>query len=137
MPMSWFETEQDRANEQAVVDVLCRLWKAEAVKLPPEQFVDYGLYREGTLKGYLEVKVRNVKRLTYPDYTVSWVKVQRGRALAGELPFILAVRWTDAIGWTLPASDDVRLSGRNDRGELDAFEAMVHIPHDRFRIFTL
>jgi len=135
--MKLYETAEDRVNEQQVVDVLCRLWKAEAVKLPLEQHVDYALYRDGTLKGYLEVKVRNVKRLTYPDYAISWVKVQRGRSLAGELPFILGVRWRDAIGWTLPTSDDVRLSGRNDRGELDAPEAMVHIPHDRFRIFNL
>jgi hypothetical protein len=133
--MSWFETEKDRANEQAVADAMTARWQVEPVKLPPQFRVDYCLFRGWEIKAWAEVKCRLTTREAYPTYTVSLAKVEAGQRLAKAhaVPFLLVVRWADATGWCEPALGDIRATGRNDRGTEDAVEQMVHIPLSAFR----
>ena len=131
-----YESASDRANEQAVADVLLERWRCSAVKLPISYELDYALTRNGTVMAWAEVKCRRVAREHYPTYMVSLRKVLAGLAMAERtnLPFLLLVQWTDALGWVTPAARNIQLGGRHDRGDSADVEPVIHVPIAEFKL---
>lgn len=130
-----YESPTDLSNEQAVADLMAHRWRAEPVKLPIQFRVDYALFRNGWIAAWAEVKCRSNASDRYDTYMLSLAKVQAGNRLAAAhgVPFLLVVRWTDAIGWVQPTAGDVRIGGRRDRGDAQDIEQVVHIPITDFR----
>jgi hypothetical protein len=131
-----YESQEDLANEKATIDRLAAHWRCVAVKLPIRYELDYGLCRNGDLMAWAEVKCRKVPREKYPTYMVSLGKVLAGLELAERtnLPFLLIVQWTDALGWIQPSARAVQMGGRRDRADCADVEPVVHIPIKDFKL---
>ena len=136
-----YESEQDRGNEDRIIDLVCKKWKAKAEKLPKRYIVDYGLYRDGELKAWAEIKCRNVPRSQYPTFFISLEKWLKGRELAirTNVPFLLIVEWTDGLRY-LDARQypqpPIKSGGRDDRDDWQDIEPMVHLQHEWFKVLV-
>jgi len=128
------ESPKDLANERAVLDILCKRWKCTAFKLPVRYELDYALLRDGVLKCFVEVKCRKSKQATYPTAVIGMRKVYTGQTLAAvaKVPFYLVTRWTDVIGYTSTFNGEIRLGGRDDRGDDQDPDLWMHIPVTQF-----
>ena len=135
--MSWHqETPQDLANEAKVGHLVFERWHCRAEKMSTRYEVDYALLRRGKVMAWAEIKCRKNIRAKYDTYAVGLRKIMSGQALATatNLPFLLIVRWTDALGWIAPEMNDVRWGGRFDRNDAQDIEPMVHIPISAFKL---
>jgi hypothetical protein len=139
-----YETEADRIREAAVAAKVKAFLagpmapSCTAVKLKPFAPVDFALCKtDGTVLGFLEVKVRTCKSDTYPTYMISLDKLLELNRLSSDVPcgVFLAVQWEDRLGVTkapiMPAGGVV-MGGRKDRGDEMDVEPVVHIPVSAF-----
>lgn len=133
-----YESEDDRDAEQRVVEVLQICWRCKVIRLPHLSRVDYKAIR-GSGSSFIEIKCRTNAMRAYPTYMISLRKIEAGIALAESTPkhsFCLVVRWTDAIGFTVPkrGAFDIATGGRRDRGDAYDVERVAHIPIERFTL---
>ena len=128
------ESAKDVANEQAVLDKLCKRWKCEAFKLPVRYDLDYALLRDGRLKCFVEIKCRSSAQATYPTAVVGFRKVLAGLNLSDRagVPFYLVYRWTNALGYTGTFTGEIRAGGRYDREDEQDPDLWMHIPVGQF-----
>src|SRR5213595_3103275 len=92
-----YESESDRANQQAVIDVCCREWDVTARALPVDLILDYSVRGgpDNDIRAWIEVKCRTAARDSYSTLILSKKKVDYGVDLfksTGAL-FVLVVRW--------------------------------------------
>lgn len=132
-----YESHQDRVNEIEVATELAVLWRCEAHKMPAFYQVDWALANSGTIRAWVEIKCRKVKRTQYPTLMLSLHKWLHGLKLQSDtgIPFILVVRWDEGIFYMRANSlmkPEIRISGRVDRGDPQDMEPCVHIPIDQF-----
>jgi len=129
------ESAKDAANEQAVLERLCKRWKCEAFKLPARFYeLDYALLRDGVLKCFIEIKCRTSAQATYPTAIIGLKKIVTGQMLADRagVPFYLVIHWTDTIGYTSTFNGEIRSGGRYDRGDDQDADLWMHIPIGQF-----
>lgn len=133
-----YENSDTLTAERNVVLTLCDKWNSEAVKLPIAYNVDYGLFRDETLRCWLEVKCRNCTIGQYETYFISYKKIVNGLRLADDSgkPFILAVQWSDALGWIKIERSrfEVKIGGRRDRNDWQDVEPMAHFKTQDFQL---
>ena len=108
----------------------------EFLKLPIRYQVEGVFAVRNTISLIAEFKCRNHLPETYPTLILSLLKVDMGMRLADTIgkPFKFVVEFSDRrIGvWTYqpwkPVTLDVRPGGRQDRGDAQDMELVVHFP---------
>lgn len=125
-----YETDSSLEAERKIVQDLCDKWKVNCAKLPISYNVDYCLLNDGKLRAWLEVKCRYCTSVEYPTYFISAKKIFNGLQMseASGVPFILAVRWEDKLGFirVLKGSYKIKIGGRKDRNDWQDVEPMAH-----------
>lgn len=132
-----YETASDLSRQDAVAQALRGALQCDLDVSAPLSPVDYVARREGRLVGLVEVKVRASPMRRYPTYVVSLAKLATMQALAAVagVPAIIAVGWSDAVGWARPDDvTDVTVGGRTDRSDRRDVELVGHIPISKFRV---
>jgi len=133
-----YESKQDLQNEDGVANALAEKWKCEQKKLGELSHIDRGLYREGRLSAYVEIKCRNNAHDKYPDYMIDAHKLGAGLWVShyDGLPFFLVIRFTDGIYYHRVTDESLRtqgVGGRTDRGDPLDVEMCTYIPMERFQ----
>ena len=133
-----YETQQDVAHEEVVINLLCDKWKCTAHKAPRFYQTDWSLSKNGEVKAMAEIKFRNK---SYPTYILSLHKFTN--LLMGSISgvrHLLVVCWPEDgkrvvkyVEITHGLYSKVIHGGRKDRGDSQDQEPMVEIPIERFR----
>jgi len=136
-----YETEEDIGREQSFVEDLCTAWQCEAKKLPIHYKLDFALMRNGIVKAFLEMKVRNYAKGDFATYMVSMAKVLAAREYSAfaNVPSLLAVRWNDVSGFIAlnnMKDFEIGFGGRGDRGDSQDMEPVVFIPINNFELLN-
>lgn len=125
-----YESEEDRANEQAVIDGIAGKFGLTSQKLPISYGLDYALYKKwGQLSSFVEVKCRNNESTKYKTIMVSLLKVMKAKELsdATGARCLFVVEWTDRLGiFDLCKPDFIGWGGRVDRNDNDDMEPVAH-----------
>ena len=133
-----YETEKDLVNERSLSDVVSKKWKCTLQKLQPRDPFDYAAVRSKEVVAFVEMKNRTNSFGKYDTYMISMTKLVHARSInqATSLPCILAVRWTDLIGWVRldNVTTQVTMGGRFDRNDPQDIEPVCHISMKDFII---
>ena len=142
-----YETDETKAREDAVVELLCRhLDKASGLterswlwrRLPISYRLDYAIEDSREVKAWCEVKCRDIRRTQYETLILAVGKWVAGTELAGAtgLPFVVLVMWRDAVGffkWDRVFEPKISWGGRTRKTRDSAdIEPVVHLPVDEF-----
>lgn len=136
-----YETQHDLNAEQEVALHLEKVWKCKMSKLPVRYHLDFVAQRGRNAVAFCEVKVRNYTMARIGEmggYMISLGKWSSAKQMceASGLPFILIVRATDGIWFSLISSfkpDSVVVNGRQDRNDWQDIEPCVLINQSRFK----
>ena len=118
MPRKRYETNADLNNERAVADIIERQWNCKCMKLSYKDKLDFAVVREGSIKAWIEVKCRNIKKqlegdfgYPYERYMISMSKINAGIRLAKETdkPFFLVVKFDNGIFYYKPKKEELDL----------------------------
>jgi hypothetical protein len=144
--MTTLETARDREVEIEVATAMNAIHPGTYLQMP--QFWPYDFAAcfpeaaRGRRNAIIEVKSSDYDFGSFGAYVVGQWKFERLRAIAQaheDCFCILAVRWKDCIGTTVPAPGEsfkVGPGGRDDRGFVRDKEPMVHIPFSRFKVIA-
>lgn len=132
-----YESQQDLLRERAVADQLSRRWNCEIYKMPVRYQIDWAMLRDGELKAFAELKIRNNEIGKYETFMISlgkWVFGNQLSVISG-VPFFVVVKWSDGLFWheagTAPVT--ITMGGRFDRNDSQDFEPVVHISTSAFK----
>jgi hypothetical protein len=131
-----YETPAHRASEHEILMLLGPLWDAFFKKLPVKYGLDYAVIIDDKVKGFIEIKVRNLRFNDFPTYMISLHKVIAARELAREtgLPCHLVIKFIDRTAYLDMSSDfTIFYSGRTDRGDWQDEEPMALFNCDLFK----
>lgn len=141
-----YETNDHLALETAVAQRVGKVWGTTPSKLPKFYKCDWSLARGDAVVAFIEVRCRNFTYEKYPTIIISSEKwaylINRDKIL--NCPFFFCVRFSDdKIYYTRPlhhAEENfaVKIGGRtaggkNDRGDWQDIEPVVHIPTIAFK----
>ena len=135
----FFETSQNRRDEQEIASTLEKAWHVRLAKLPDRYYqIDRAALWKDRILAWVEIKCRSVKRKTYPTYMIDYKKWVAGVNLHDEtgLPFLLAIRFTDGIwvySYDPKTHAKLRWGGRTDRGVSYDVKPMIHLPLWEFK----
>lgn len=138
-----YEKPADLAAEAQVAAQLANHWGCKMEKLPKFYRTDWAIAVGQTIKGFVEIKCRNNTRYKYDTYMLSLLKWSENVQLAitTGIPFVLAVQWTDSVGYLKVDESNYRhiqskcsfsMGGRTDRGDSQDMEPVIHIPVGMF-----
>jgi hypothetical protein len=137
-----YESSEDRSREQEVAKLVEERWGVVAQKMPMRYEFDYMLMRSSPSRqvAIMEVKCRLKK---YDTLLISMQKVVTMQMYHQQfnVPAVLAVSWpNEEPMYTLlePARTskyEVEWGGRDDRGDDQDKEPVIHIPVEHFRHF--
>jgi hypothetical protein len=151
------ESDKDREEQARIAAFIEKRWDCVATPLPRYSPVDYVLTKqpieeEGKVDALMEVKCRKGKmREEWPTYMLSLAKLLKMRELgyAMNVPAILVIEWTDAMGMVDTRKLKMNelgyyVGGRKDRPDPENpgqvipgdIELTVRIPNEAFGIFT-
>jgi hypothetical protein len=137
-----YETDKDLANEKTIIPIIERHFKCKIKKLPISYMFDFLFYREGKAWGCGEYKRRKVAYTKYPFIILSAAKFYKatnfGRMLDAGFHFI--VEFDDGIFYAplqieldyVAKEFDIGWGGREDRGDSQDMEPVIHIPINKF-----
>ena len=128
-----YETVEDLSKECEVADTVAKRWNCRHVKLGELAPLDRALFRDDTLKCYLEIKCRNNAHDYYPDYMIDASKMDAGMQIAAHdgVPFFLIVHFTDGVYWIKVEEGPFatrKTGGRTDRGDPNDIEVCCYVP---------
>ena len=130
-----YENESSLKNEAGTAFEVEKAWGCKLIKLPIKNQIDFLMKdKAGNSRAFVEVKNRACKRHQYPTYMISLHKWVAGMNNANYLcmEFVLVVNWDDEIGYLKCKSNlegiTVNMGGREDRGDAQDIEPVVHIP---------
>lgn len=138
-----YETEKDRELERETIEALCRGVQRQSVlryvAFPEYAIGDYFLFSAGRARAICEIKTRRCSINTYATYMIDVKKVRKMISVCGRLKVapIMAVRWSDAIGWidlSKAEPETIQEGGRYDRGDRFDIGQMMYIPIDQFEV---
>lgn len=141
--MPIYETQASIKAEKEIIDTFCARYGASAVKLSAVNYrLDWGIFIDGRLVAYAEVKDRDIRFGQYSGMYISAAKIAHGRVLAksAKCAFHLIIRCTTdgVIAFANCGEDDgvdlgpIVLGGRTDRGTLGDIEPVHDIPWSSF-----
>jgi hypothetical protein len=133
-----YETAEDLSKEGAVADIVATRWGCRHVKLSELAPLDRALFRDETLKCYLEIKCRTNAHDYYTDYMIDAAKMDAGMSIAKDdgVPFFLIVLFTDGVYWVKVeegAFSNRKTGGRTDRGDPNDIEVCCYVPMSLWR----
>ena len=131
-----YENDNDLRSEKNLISYVSDCWNVASYKLPMSYKIDYVIYRNESLVGFAEVKVRTHTFGTFPTYIISLAKVMEARRLARETntKSILIVSWTDRTGYLdFFSHHQIRHGGRSDRNDWQDQEPMCHFDLKHFK----
>lgn len=133
MTRPFYEQAEDREREDAVAEAVARAVGLRQIRFPRASTVDRALVTDdGQVRALVEIKCRTTPIDQYPTYCVSEERIATYRLIAQRLqvPALLAVRWSDAIGVIdvrrAPPERLAERGGREDRGDARDVEPMLH-----------
>jgi hypothetical protein len=139
-----YETSEDLKNERDIADFIEKKYKLILRKMPDRYFIDFMAFREnGTPVAVIETKRRRHSLGKYDTIFLSLAKWNHGRQFHHEnhIPFAFIVALDDGIYKYKYESVDacgydnkslkIKWGGRDDRGDGQDLEPMVHIPIGR------
>ena len=136
MSRPMYETPEDLANEKQICNALTEKFGSEFQKLPIRYHADYLIMKNGTSRGWMEIKQRSIPSYTYSSFLIDLNKVMRMTELSREtsLPSILVVRWSDnRIGFChINGPFSVVFAGRTDRNDIEDKQPCALIPLSNF-----
>ena len=135
-----YENANDLRSEKNLISYVSDCWNVASYKLPMSYKIDYVMYRNESLVGFAEVKVRTHTFGTFPTYIISLAKVMEARRLARETntKSILIVSWTDRTGYLdFFSHHQIRHGGRSDRNDWQDQEPMCHFDLKHFKVIGI
>ena len=133
-----YETQDDRDREALVAKKVGDAFKCSMGKLQPRDAFDFAAMRGDKIVGFVEIKVRANPMGQYSTYMISMTKLATAHAIfaATKTPCILAVQWTDALGYIDMNAVDVtlKMGGRSDRNDPRDIEPVCHIDISGFTL---
>lgn len=130
-----YEDEASLKSERETALAIEKAWKCNLTKLPMKSKIDFLMKnKKGEPRAFVEVKNRACKRHKYPTYMISLDKWVSGLSMSRftEVPLVLVVSWDDEIGYVTCGAvikeTTVNMGGREDRGDAQDIEPVVHIP---------
>jgi hypothetical protein len=137
MERPYYENKDDLHNERNIVEKLSIRWGCYAIKLPLRYGFDFGLLRNGRMMAAVEIKKRDVTSTTYPDIILSLAKAECGERFRkwGIIPMFV-VEFQDGIykhRISLNHQYKIDMGGRQDRGDWQDMEPVIHIPMKLFK----
>lgn len=144
MSRPFYENQNDRSNETAVIQKVCDVLNCEWVKLKPSYGLDFGFCKDGKLIGLAEVKCRKYtfeKIDSLGGYMLSLHKWTAAKNLVNttDLPFSLIVKDSNdqiraAIFESMLMHYNIMITGRKDRNDWQDIEPCVMIPISSFTV---
>lgn len=134
-----YETEQDRANEEAVAKELMARWRlTEVKKLPKAYGLDYELIRDGEIIAFCEIKCRKLSFGYGDGFHIALQKVIRARALTevAHRHCMLVARFSDGKIYYVDFEqhrDGCKEIGRKDRDDPADIEPGCVFPWENFK----
>ena len=126
-----YETDEDLKKEKSLSDMISKSWRCELQKLQPRDPFDYAAVRDGKVVAFVEMKNRTNEYGRYDTYMISMTKLMHAKNIkeATDIPSILAVKWTDSVGWVKlnNITTHVTMGGRFDRNDPQDVEPVCHI----------
>ena len=128
-----YESPADIELETEVAKFLAGKWSSDAVKLPRFYKCDWALRRGRKVGAFLEIKCRKNASGKYPTIILSadkWTYLRQVDEALG-VPALFVAKFTDGIRFIRPAKANgmvVEMGGRQDRGDWQDVEPVVHIP---------
>lgn len=129
-----YESALDRANECALARKLMDAWSVMTLKNPPKYGLDWSVYKEGKLVGFLETKQRKMAWEENGEYFLGLSKFNWGTILKQQtnLDWVFVVRFINGDYMVKPdqmwGNGYVKHNGRLDRGDPNDIEPCVHFP---------
>jgi len=99
MARKMYETKEHLEKERNIADKIEKLWDCKLKKLSYKLMVDFAICRGSDIKGWIEIKTRNIKSTSSPKYMISMHKMNYAFNLSKdtELPFFLIVKFIDGL----------------------------------------
>jgi len=144
MPRKRYETPEDRAKQQEVMDFIAAAWGDKVVHLPKAYQLDCAGIDDvdGDVQWIGEIKCRSHTSTKYQDLIISLLKFERGRTLisaAGTrlgMEFYIIVKFEDKVMFHRYAPEAhylVTHGGRTlNTRDFEDIEPVVHIPIHTF-----
>tara|TARA_R100001443_G_scaffold21655_1_gene33914 strand:+ start:24055 stop:24504 length:450 start_codon:yes stop_codon:yes gene_type:complete len=137
-----YEDKEDLENEERLIQIANLKWNCASKKESMANIIDYSMWRNGVLLGWVEIRVRNAKSTDYPTIICSLNKAEtciRRRKNFGK-PVIFLVKWKgdNKIGWIDFKDVDYKdektlwyqpINYRNDKRDIGT---VVQIPINKF-----
>lgn len=130
-----YETSGDRSKELLVLKTVSKKWNCEVTTTPVAYHMDGCFTRDRKIKGFAEVKRRNVLKSAYPTLILALHKYIHLCQFRSYAPVFLIVEWKDGIFY-LPIDGTpfpIVIAGRTDRGDSRDIEPCVDIPTELFK----
>lgn len=126
-----YEKPEDLAAEHALAQALFS--GRDVLKLNPAEYrIDFAVFSDKKLQGWVECKRRHVSRDHYPTLLISAAKLWKGSEFAQKsgYPFALVIGWTDLLGWLKVEELEwpIVSGGRTDRHDQFDVEPCFEIP---------
>jgi Holliday junction resolvase-like predicted endonuclease len=117
-----YERTKNRIAQRKVARKIERKWAVDSYELPLLAGIDFVLCHCDEVVALLEVKCRDNPRAQYKSFMIGRAKIDRLVQCAEicRVAPILAVQWTDQLGWINPAElqpTHYGPGGRTDRGD--------------------
>jgi len=133
-----YESQSDLENERAVMERFAAHFNRDFKKMGPGFHLDYAIIERGgmKIKGFAEIKCRNIQYGQYPDIMLSWHKLVAARSVG--VPVVLVVKWADALGWVVLSDqlwETLEWGGRtkDTRDDWDV-EPVIKIRNELFKL---
>lgn len=139
-----YEDKEDLENEERLIQIANLKWNCASKKESMANVIDFSMWRNGLIVGWVEIRVRNAKSTDYPTIICSLNKAKtckERREYFGK-PVIFLVRWKgdNKTGWI--DFEDVNLKDEktlwyqpiNYRDDKRDVGTVVQIPIDKFHM---
>lgn len=134
-----YETEETKAKEQRLGELVGAKWKCELQKVSIKYHLDCLAMRGDIPMAWVELRCRNNDMLEYPTYMISLAKVQGAKRLEEDtgLPAFLVVEWADQVRYVNLAQVDWTLGfgGMKEMRDWQDREPVCYIPIELFQEF--
>ena len=139
MTRQMYETDETKAKEQKLGELVGLKWKCELQKVSYKYKLDCLAMRGDIPMAWVELRCRTNDMLEYPTYMISLAKVQGAKRLEEDtgLPAFLVVEWTDQVRFVNLAQVDWSLGfgGMHDMRDWQDQEPVCFIPIELFQEF--
>lgn len=132
------ETDEDLEREARICRIVEKAWEVELYKMPDPYRLDYAIFKDATMVGFMEVRCRNMSSMKYPTFMMSNHKAEAARDW-GDLgvPVCMVVQMTDGLFIFDPRFPDfTQEGGRADPRDPYDRGLMAHFAMAKLKYFS-